>query len=488
MLRPMLRPLPVLFGAALLTATAVITFAPPASSVPVTGPDGQMLTALQRDLQLSPDQARDRLVREDQAALADRTVRKAVPGALGGTWYDARSGKLVAGITADGQRAKVVEAGAEPRRVARSEAQLNAWKARLDARLDGRKAPAGIPGWYVDLPSNRIVVSARTEAVGKAFVRSAGVPAGVVHVVRSNESPRAMIDVVGGNAYYIGSGTRCSIGFSVSGGFVTAGHCGRQGATTTQPSGQFRGSSFPGNDYAWVAVGAGNTMIGAVNNYSGGRVAVGGSQDAPVGSSICRSGSTTGWRCGTIQARNATVTYPEGTITGLIRTSACAEPGDSGGSAISGNQAQGVTSGGSGNCRTGGTTYFQPVNEILQAYGLTLITSGGGDPTPPPTGCTGLPNNYSGSLAGGGNSYQPNGSYYTSTVSGTHRGCLDGPTGADFDLYLQKWNGSAWASVASSTSPGPDETVTYNGTAGSYRWRIHAYSGSGTYRLGTSTP
>ncbi len=52
----------------------------------------------------------------------------------------------------------------------------------------------------------------------------------------------------------------------------------------------------------------------------------------------------------------------------------CAEPGDSGGSFISGSQAQGVTSGGSGNCTYGGTTYFQPVNEILRVYGLTLVT------------------------------------------------------------------------------------------------------------------
>lgn len=371
------RPLPALLGAALITATAVIALAPQASSVQVKEPDGAMLTALQRDLRLTPDQAQDRLIREDEAARVDRALRKRVPAALGGTWYDARSGRLIAGITADGQRARVVAAGAEPRRVAYTEARLDAWKARLDAR----QAPAGIPGWYVDLPSNRLVVSARSTAIGRAFVASSGVPANVVRVVVSNESPRAMIDVVGGNAYYIGSGTRCSVGFSVNGGFVTAGHCGRQGATTSQPSGQFRGSSFPGNDYAWVGVGAGNTMIGAVNNYAGGRVAVGGSQDAPVGSSICRSGSTTGWRCGTIQARNATVTYPEGTITGLIRTNACAEPGDSGGSAISGNQAQGVTSGGSGNCSSGGTTFFQPVNEILQAYGLTLVTSGGGDLT-----------------------------------------------------------------------------------------------------------
>nr|WP_289017620.1 trypsin-like serine protease [uncultured Aeromicrobium sp.] len=67
--------------------------------------------------------------------------------------------------------------------------------------------------------------------------------------------------------------------------------------------------------------------------------------------------------------------YAQGSVYGLIRTSVCAEPGDSGGSAITGNQAQGVTSGGSGNCSSGGTTYFQPVNEILSAYGLTLKTS-----------------------------------------------------------------------------------------------------------------
>jgi hypothetical protein len=51
------------------------------------------------------------------------------------------------------------------------------------------------------------------------------------------------------------------------------------------------------------------------------------------------------------------------------------EPGDSGGSFISGDQAQGVTSGGSGDCSSGGTTFFQPVNEILSTFGLTLVTS-----------------------------------------------------------------------------------------------------------------
>ena len=53
--------------------------------------------------------------------------------------------------------------------------------------------------------------------------------------------------------------------------------------------------------------------------------------------------------------------------------------GGSGGSLVSSPsgstvQAQGMTSGGSGNCSSGGTTYYQKVNEALSAYGLTLVT------------------------------------------------------------------------------------------------------------------
>ena len=65
----------------------------------------------------------------------------------------------------------------------------------------------------------------------------------------------------------------------------------------------------------------------------------------------------------------------EGTIFGVTKSNACAEPGDSGGSWITGNQAQGTESGGSGNCTTGGTQYFQPVSYHLAAYGLQLILS-----------------------------------------------------------------------------------------------------------------
>ena len=93
---------------------------------------------------------------------------------------------------------------------------------------------------------------------------------------------------------------------------------------------------------------------------------------------MCRSGSTTGWHCGSITGLNQTVCYSQGCVYQTIRTNVCAEPGDSGGSLVtnpgSGTrvQAQGLTSGGSGNCRTGGTTYYQPINEAIS--GLTLYT------------------------------------------------------------------------------------------------------------------
>ena len=64
--------------------------------------------------------------------------------------------------------------------------------------------------------------------------------------------------------------------------------------------------------------------------------------------------------------------YAEGTVTGLIRTNVCAEGGDSGGPLFAGTTALGLTSGGSGNCSSGGTTFFQPVNEVLSRYGVSV--------------------------------------------------------------------------------------------------------------------
>jgi bacillolysin len=102
--------------------------------------------------------------------------------------------------------------------------------------------------------------------------------------------------------------------------------------------------------------------------------------------------------------------------------------------------------------------------------------------------CTGTL--YSGSLSGtGASAIQPNGTYYQTTVTGTNSGKLTGPaSGADFDLYLYKWNGSAWAQVGASESSTANENISYSGTAGYYEFKVLSYSGSGSYTLCINHP
>ncbi|HEV7425232.1 MAG TPA: M4 family metallopeptidase [Thermoanaerobaculia bacterium] len=107
------------------------------------------------------------------------------------------------------------------------------------------------------------------------------------------------------------------------------------------------------------------------------------------------------------------------------------------------------------------------------------------------TGGTAQCTTYSGSLSGtGASQIQPNGTWYQTTVVGTHTGKLVGPaSGADFDLYLQQWNGSAWVDVASGTGSTATENVSYaNGAANYYQWKVLSYTGSGSYTLCISHP
>ncbi|WP_007023726.1 S1 family peptidase [Saccharomonospora iraqiensis] len=357
-------------------AAALAIPATAGSGAPVTpaGDNDPMIQAMQRDLGVNAAQAEQRLRAEAEARGVADTVRAELGDSFGGAHFDAERDTLVVGVTDAAKADEVRAAGAEARMVDASSAELESITQRLN-RAENR-APDAVTGWYVDVESNSVVVTTapKTRGQATAFVNSTGADRSQVEVVESREQPRALMNIYGGNAYYMGSGGRCSIGFAVNGGFVTAGHCGSTGESTSQPSGTFAGSSFPYNDYAYVQTGSDDTPQPLVNMYNGYGRTVSGSNEAPVGSSICRSGSTTGWHCGTVEAKNQTVRYSQGAVYGMTRTDVCAEPGDSGGSFISGNQAQGMTSGGSGNCTWGGTTYFQPVNEALNAYGLSLVT------------------------------------------------------------------------------------------------------------------
>lgn len=103
----------------------------------------------------------------------------------------------------------------------------------------------------------------------------------------------------------------------------------------------------------------------------GDRIVIRGSAETPLGGSVCLLSHTSGLVCGTVTGLNQTINFPEGPITGLTRTNICLDP--RGFAFVSGDQAQGVPIGGSGNCSGGATSFFMPINPILNAYGLTLI-------------------------------------------------------------------------------------------------------------------
>ncbi|MBL3669561.1 alpha-lytic protease prodomain-containing protein [Streptomyces sp. M2CJ-2] len=248
--------------------------------------------------------------------------------------------------------------------------------------VSGSVLKADIPGtaWAVDSKTNRVVVtvdSTVSQAEIAQIKQQAGADAGALQIKRTPGTFSKLIQ--GGDAIYASS-WRCSLGFNVrsSSGveyFLTAGHC-TDGAGTwysnsarTTAIGTTAGSSFPGNDYGIVRYTGSVSRPGTANGVDITRAAT-----PAVGTTVIRDGSTTGTHSGRVTALNATVNYGGGDIvSGLIQTNVCAEPGDSGGSLYGSNgTAYGLTSGGSGNCTSGGTTFFQPVTEALSAYGVSV--------------------------------------------------------------------------------------------------------------------
>jgi streptogrisin C len=377
-------------------------------------PSGQLAApiraAMQRDLGMTTAQLAQYLKTEQLAATQEQRLARMQGRKFAGSWIERKadgSFQLVVGTTAIGPQKG--PAGVQIRNLRHSLAELNAAKSRLDAMLArGAKVPRGVYGWYVDLPHNSVVVTIGKggQRAGIDFVAASGIDAQTVRFETADEQPSLRATLKGGLGYLRNPGDgylyACSIGFTVTQGstpgYVSAGHCGDagepaflEGASGTGPQwslgpkiGTFAASKFPqpgqtGNDYSWVRTDAGHSLSASVYGWGKGDVTVRGSTSAAVGAAVCRSGRTTGWRCGTIEAKNQTVNYSSGeTILNLTRTTACSEGGDSGGSFITGaGQAQGVLSGGSGSCK-GNTrrsrSYFQPLLPILQAYNLTLRT------------------------------------------------------------------------------------------------------------------
>ena len=247
---------------------------------------------------------------------------------------------------------------------------------------------ARIPGtaWAIDTQTNQVLVSLDETVTGAKLAKVSALLSQFGSAVRTERVAGAFrLYIAGGDPIY-GAAPRCTLGFNVRDSnnvyyFLTSGHCGNLASTfyadstRTTVLGPTAGSSFPGNDYAIVKyTNAAIAHPGVVRLPSGATQDITSAANAYVGQAVRHVGATTGLHGGSVTALNATVNYAQGTVTGLIKTNICSDSGgDSGGPLFAGATALGLASGGSsGNCSTGGITYFQPVTEPLSVYGVTV--------------------------------------------------------------------------------------------------------------------
>ncbi|MGW1669683.1 S1 family peptidase [Streptomyces sp. NPDC002324] len=344
----------------------------------------------------SKDAAPKTLAASDASDLASQ-LREALGDAFAGAYYDSAEKQLIInvidGLQIDGDDNNVIiqaqSAGAEVREVENSWSELQKGAATL-------KAKASVPGtaWAIDPRTNKIQVTADSTVTGENWdtIESAtkSLGTGMATIKKSAGTFKTFLE--GGDAIF-GGGARCSAGFNVvnaegAPAFLTAGHCGVVEAEWSEEEGgapiatvDAATATFPGaGDFALVNYNDPATQAASTVDLGNGQtVDINAAGEAEVGLQVFRMGSTTGLADGQVTGLEATVNYPEGTVTGLIQTDVCAEPGDSGGSLFTEDgQAIGLTSGGSGDCTVGGETFFQPVTTALAAVGATLGDAGAG--------------------------------------------------------------------------------------------------------------
>ncbi|MDT0432413.1 S1 family peptidase [Streptomyces salyersiae] len=305
------------------------------------------------------------------------TLDKTLGADAAGAYYDAEAKHLVVNVLDEAAAEQVRQAGGTARIVQNSVAELKAARQTLADR-------AALPGtsWAVDPVSNKVVVTADRTVDSASWDKLGAVVKGLGGKAELNRTKGEFKPLIAGGDAIWGNGGRCSLGFNVVKDgepyFLTAGHCtdaitSWSETQTGAEIGANEDSSFPDNDYGLVKYTSDTAHPSEVDLYNGSTQKITKAGEATVGMTVTRSGSTTQVHDGEVTALDATVNYGNGDIVnGLIQTTVCAEPGDSGGSLFAGDTAIGLTSGGSGDCSAGGTTFFQPVPEALAAYGAEI--------------------------------------------------------------------------------------------------------------------
>ncbi|SDJ06566.1 streptogrisin C [Lentzea albidocapillata subsp. violacea] len=346
---------------------------------------------------------------QDEAHQRFNGLSQDLRGRLAGHWFDSAAGKLTVAVP-DEQAARQARAeGINAVVVRRSAADLEKLLGDVK-KLIGDGVP-GVYSWGVDVRDNQVDVTVNTTRKTEAterFLEKVRALGDGVHVSETRSQQRQQAGTVqAGSPWWPGSETNCSIGFAATdanGGkhFLTAGHCtndanqaaygqsGQQNRIGTSNVGGSRSVNAREGDMGVVAVTeAGWNLSAAVNTWGQPAITVTGSAEAMVGDRVCHSGNTSKWQCGEVKYTNKAVDYGGGlVIEGLTWTTACSKGGDSGGAWLLGDKAVGLHDGGPSQCVQNPTddadlSIFQPVNEALRKWNLTLVTGGSGDTAAP---------------------------------------------------------------------------------------------------------
>ncbi|MEV6908308.1 S1 family peptidase [Amycolatopsis sp. NPDC051071] len=365
-------------------------FTVPATAAPA-GYDPTMLETLAAQLKISPVQAAHRLDHEKNLIASFDDVRARGLHTDGAYFDDA--GTLVVNAPDAGTARAIRSAGLTARTGARGESALNTLSATVGSVIGGDVTQ--VQSWGPELAADKVVVTVQPGADAKLLDRLSALP-GVTVRTGPAAGNRTQADVIPGQIMDLDPGTNCSLGFpgTTSDGdnvLLTAGHCVEGNPDILDRNGVHIGrgvaTEFPSTDMGLMDIDDEDTGRGYVDTRKGTTVRITGSSKAPVGTTLCKAGNTTGWTCGKITAYNQTVRYSGESVAtrGLAKSTVCTEGGDSGGAYIAGNTAQGMTSGGpsdghdcgynQGSNATGSYSYYQPVVDAANTYGVTLTRS-----------------------------------------------------------------------------------------------------------------
>lgn len=328
-----------------------------------------------------------------QAELAEQLAEQ-LGDRSGGSYLDRRSGELIVNVLDDRAAEQVRAAGATPRTVRYSMAELQGVSDRLDPQgVAGRSGLVTSIG--VDPQTDTVVVTIPAAAQREAaeFIEQVQSYGDRTRIEFSRDSvleQQSTYVYAGGQTISSALGS-CTAGLAAKDAsnyryMLTALHCVSGNAYNVYTSGQFFGQRWYQSqnyyDMATVSNWNPNNMVqtataGPWYNY----VVIKGALTSIQNWWVCKSGMTTGWKCGyvTLTGQKVWVGGTVGYEYNLTAANLCGQKGDSGAPVVFQTlqgywYATGIHSAGPAVCTASSNAYFVPVKFLLNTTGLSIVT------------------------------------------------------------------------------------------------------------------